>query len=332
MKFEFEKLTDPEEFIVYDFISIITPDRIRKFTNKAYNDFLQKQESELVGKDFTNGFPEEQVIFFDNLIKSLSPADSQISIVQRINISGRQDIISWRVSGIFDTNGKLTEILNVGRHINEYQKLKNENAELLATLNAYRRAIDANIICTITDAKGVIIYTNENFCKVSQYSREEIIGNTHRLVNSGYHPQSFFSDLWSTIKTGKMWVGEIKNKAKDGSFYWVNSVIIPITTVNNVITGFLSIRILINEQKKREEERTQYLKSLENMLFMVSHEIRKPITGIQGLISLIEDKTLLNDNEYTQTISYLQSSATELDEYSRKLNDQIQKNMKTVNT
>lgn len=206
--------------------------------------------------------------------------------------------------------------------------LKNDKEKITSLLRSYQSAIDTNIICSITDKKGVITYVNDNFCRVSQYSKEEMIGRTHRVVNSGYHSRKFFAGIWKSLNAGKMWTGEIMNKAKDGSYYWVESVIMPMKDYNNEIIGFLSLRILINDRKKMEKERTAYLNTIENMLFMVSHEIRKPITTCQGILQLLHDRDSLSETEYFEFISHMESSASELDSYSRKLNDYLRNNIK----
>ena len=85
------------------------------------------------------------------------------------------------------------------------------------TLESYKNAIDSHAIVSVTDANGVITYVNEKFCSLSKYAPNELIGRTHKIVNSNYHPLSFFKNLWDTIKSGKIWHGEVRNRAKDGS-------------------------------------------------------------------------------------------------------------------
>jgi two-component system, NarL family, sensor histidine kinase NreB len=201
----------------------------------------------------------------------------------------------------------------MGSHSNKSQPIK----ELLDL----RYALDESTIVAYTDEKGVIQYVNDKFCEVSKYSREELLGTTHRIVNSHYHPKDFFGEMWRTISSGNVWKGEIRNRAKDGSFYWVDTTIVPFLDENNRPYQYLAIRYEITKRKNIEEE----LRQMMTKLIDVQEEERKRLSrnlhdGIgQNLYSHLITINLLKSQMDHPIIEKLQDEATELIEEIRKI-------------
>lgn len=190
--------------------------------------------------------------------------------------------------------------------------------DLFRLLEAYQKATQESIFCSITDANGIIIYVNRIFCDVSKYSEAELVGRNHNIVNAGYHPPKFFKNLWDTITAGNTWHGEVKNRAKDGSYYWLDSVIIPIKDENGVICQYFSLRTQINDKKHVEEDRIEHIRALENMLFMISHKVRHPIANILSIVNVFEAHSN-SPEEIQRMISYIKESALTLDNFTREL-------------
>lgn len=168
-------------------------------------------------------------------------------------------------------------------------------------ISSYRTAVDAAAIFSETDAQGVITYVNEEFCRLSGYTKEELIGKSHSILKSGVHPPGFFSHMWKTLRDKQVWKGVICNRAKDGHLYWVDSTIAPMLKDNGDISKFVSIRFDISEHRRL----------IDSLEWRVN---RDPLTGILNRFSI----TTTLESLITQSVESEQSftiAALDLDEF-----------------
>jgi two-component system sensor histidine kinase/response regulator len=189
------------------------------------------------------------------------------------------------------------------------QRLTNSHAaqKELADL---KFALDQHAIVAITDVQGTIGYVNDKFCAISQYSKEELIRQNHRILNSSHHPKEFFQQMYYVISNGKVWHGEIKNRAKDGSTYWVDTTIVPFMSVEGKPRQYVAIRTDITDRKRAEEELARAKEAAElanrtksEFLANMSHEIRTPMNAVVGMMSLLLDMPLEAEvRDFVETI------------------------------
>ncbi len=170
-------------------------------------------------------------------------------------------------------------------------------ADSLRSLDEIRYALDQAAIVAATDHRGVITYANDKFCEISGYSREELLGQDHRIVNSGYHGKEFMRELWHTIARGQVWRGEVRNRAKDGSFYWVDTTIVPFLDGHGRPRQYLAIRYDITGRKIAEEQLREQaaLAQLGQIAAVVAHEVRNPLAGLRASLQVIDTRCAPRD-------------------------------------
>jgi PAS domain S-box-containing protein len=190
--------------------------------------------------------------------------------------------LSWNATCFSEEN----LIYAVASDITIYKENEIALRKSIQELESLKFALNAHSLVAITDKKGIITYANDKFCEVSKYSREELLGQDHRIINSGYQTKEFFAQLWRTIAQGKIWRGEIKNKAKDGSFYWVDTLIAPTLSPEGKPEQYVAIRTDITQRKLSE------LAILErSRLSLLSAEVSLALAQSGTLVEIIQQCT-----------------------------------------
>ena len=190
-------------------------------------------------------------------------------------------------------------------------------------------ALDQSTIVAITDQRGIINFVNDEFCRISKYSRDELLGQDHRIINSGYHPKDFIRDLWTTIASGTVWKGDLKNRAKDGSIYWVDTTIVPFLNSDGKPYQYVAIRHEITQLKLAEEKilqqsaelkRAAQLSVVGELAAGLAHEIKNPLAGIQGTVDILIRRREASDPE-TEALKAIRHEVERIDGTVRALLD-----------
>jgi len=183
----------------------------------------------------------------------------------------------------------------------------------------FKRALDHAAIVATTDVSGRITYVNDKFVEISGYSRDELIGQDHRIINSAYHPKEFIRDLWRTIANGHVWHGELRNRAKSGDYYWVDTTIVPFLDTRGKPYQYIAIRADITGRKAAEERLAQQaaLARVGQMAAVVAHEVRNPLAGIKGAIQVLMSRRGTDDGE----LPVMRDIVARIDALSELIND-----------
>ena len=207
-----------------------------------------------------------------------------------------------------DEHGKVLGAVVIARDVTELKKTQVHLEESLKEVSSYKKALDQSSFVSITNEFGIITYVNDNFCRFFQFSSKELIGQDHRIVNSGYHPKSFIRDLWTTIQNGEIWRGEINNKAKNGANYWMDTSIVPFLNDEGKIYQYIAIRTDITEQKNIAIELLES-KRLAEMATTIAEEAK--IKAVQAA-EIAENASLIAENAVKAKQQFLSNMSHEI--------------------
>jgi PAS domain S-box-containing protein len=261
--------------------------------------------AEIVGQPMLLLFPLDRVAEEADILRRIAHGESFDHFeTVRVRKDGTRIYVSATISPIRDNRGVVVGASKIARDITERKGVEESLKRSLATSEKALReladqkfALDQHAIVAVTDVQGTITYVNDKFCAISQYSVDELIGQNHRILNSGHHPKEFFQQMYHAIANGKVWHGEIKNRAKNGSFYWVDTTIVPTLSADGKPRQYVAIRADITERKLAERAlkasfatSERALKELADQKFALDQHAIVAVTDVQGTITYVNDK------------------------------------------
>lgn len=296
--------------------------------NEAAVKVTSLSREKLIGSDFINYFtePDKARECYEQVFLKGFVADYPLTITDRNFTS-----VLFNGSVYKNDRGVVIGAVVVARDLTEQKRAAERLENSLKEISDYKYALDESSIVAVTDQKGIIKYANDNFCKTSKFTREELIGNDHRIISSQYHAKEFIRDLWKRITKGKIWRGELKNKGKDGNIYWVDTTIVPFLNKQGKPYQYVAIKTDITQRKIDEIELLEAkvaaelatgvaeeakckaenatriavdaVKAKQQFLSNMSHEIRTPMNAIIGFTKvMLKTDLTTKQNEYLTAI------------------------------
>jgi PAS domain S-box-containing protein len=303
-----ENITDYKYALDESSIVAITDQKgIITYVNDNFCAISKYSPDELIGQDhriINSGYHDKN--FIREIWKTIANGQVWKGELKNKAKDGSYYWVDTTIVPFLDKNKKPYQYVAIRSDITSRKNSEEHLNKTLKEISDYKHALDEASIVAITDQKGVITYVNDNFCKISKYTAAELIGQDHRIINAKFHDKSFIKNLWTTIARGKVWKGELKNRAKDGSYYWVDTTIVPFLNSLGKPYQYVSIRSDITERKNAEEQirlsneqALEHAKILEfknvqlvDFCNIVSHNLRAPLINISMLVDYIEQNNV----------------------------------------
>ncbi len=263
--------------------------------NPAASELLGAPPEHLIGRKLTEFSPTKSVDAAETRWIDFLRDGAQKCIFELERADGKVIIVDYSAKAHFLPDRHLLVLRDVTQGLRTSRDLEKS----LINLNEIKKALDESSIVVTTDKTGQITYVNVKFCEISKYSPDETLGQNHRIINSGFHSKEFFQDLWQTIVQGAVWHGEIKNQAKDKTFYWVATTIVPFLGIDGNPFQYIAISHDITERKHLESalRRTAQLTLAGELASSLAHEIKNPLAGIKGAVDILIQRRTAEDEE-----------------------------------